>query len=145
MSKKAAARAGIRFRIGPKRPLLVVDVKVNGAGPFAFVLDTGASFSVITPRTAKAVGITPTGESPTAIGAGGRIEAGLCRLETFKLGAHLVRNLDVALMSLDEVEKPLGLRIGGLIGYNFLRQYVVTIDYPAKRLHLTARRAKRAR
>jgi predicted aspartyl protease len=111
-------------------------VEVNGLGPFNFVLDTGASSSVITPNTAKAAGVKRTGKSPIAVGAGGRIKAGLAKLKTLRLAPYTARNLEVALMDLDGVEKRLGIRVAGIIGYNFLRNYVVTIDFPARRLYL---------
>jgi predicted aspartyl protease len=145
MSKQPSSSEGIRFRISPKRPLLLVEVEVNGLGPFKFILDTGASSSVITPDTAKAAGVQPTGKSPIAVGAGGRVKAGLAKLKTLRLAPHTVRNLEVALMDLDGVEKRLGVRIAGIIGYNFLRNYVVTIDYPAGRLYLKRGAGKRLR
>jgi predicted aspartyl protease len=136
MGKKIAPRGGIRFRISPRRPLVMVDVEVNGVGPFNFVLDTGASSSVLTPDTAKAAGVLRTARIPMAVGAGGRVKAGLAKVKTLRLGRHTARNLVVALMSLDEIEKHVGARVAGLIGYNFLKRYIVTIDYPGRRLSL---------
>jgi predicted aspartyl protease len=143
MDRKIASRGGISFRISPNRPLLLVEVEVNGHGPFNFVLDTGASFSVITPDTAKAAGVRSTGKSPTAVGAGGFVKASLAKLKTLRLGTRTARNLGVAMMSLDEVEKRLGVRIDGLIGYNFLKNYVVTINYPERRLFLKQHKANK--
>ena len=136
MAKKVVPRGAIRFRISSSRPLPMVDAEVNGLGPFNFTLDTGASFCVVTPDTARAVGITLEGEQPTAIGAGGQIEAGFAKLASFRLGSHTVRNLGAAVMPLDAVEQQLGLSIAGLIGYNFLKRFVVTLDYPGGFLRL---------
>ena len=136
MVKKISSRAGIPFRISLRRPLMMLDVEVNGFGPFNFVLDTGASFCVLTPDTARAAGVLRAAKIPTAIGAGGRVNAGLAKLRTLRLGPHEARNLEVALISLDEVEKHVGVKVAGLIGYNFLKKYIVTIDYPARRLWL---------
>ena len=143
MAKKVVPRGAIRFRISSSRPLLMVDVEVNGLGPFNFVLDTGASFSVITPDTARAVGMAREGEKPTAIGAGGRIEAGFAKLASFRLGSHAVRNLGAAVMPLDAVEQQLGVKIAGLIGYNFLKRFVVTLDYPGGFLRLRPRAVRK--
>src|SRR5438132_5032135 len=103
MVKKTASRGGICFRISPDRPLLLVEVEVNGHGPFNFVLDTGASFSVITPDTAKAAGVRSSGKGPTAVGAGGVVKATFARLKTFRIGRRVARNLGVAVMNLDEI------------------------------------------
>ncbi|WP_298879695.1 retropepsin-like aspartic protease [uncultured Bradyrhizobium sp.] len=136
MAKKVVPRGATRFRISPNRPLLMVDVEVNGLGPFNFALDTGASFCVITPDMAQAIGIALEADQPTAIGAGGRIEAGFAKLSSFRLGSHVVRNLGAAVMPLDAVEQQLGVTIAGLIGYNFLKRFVVTLDYPGGFLRL---------
>lgn len=136
MAKKVTPRGAIRFRISPSRPLLMVEVEVNGRGPFNFALDTGASFCVITPDTARAIGLALEGEQPTAVGAGGRIEAGFAKLASFQLGSHKVRNLGAAVMALDAVEQQLGVKIAGLVGYNFLKRFVVTLDYPGGFLRL---------
>jgi predicted aspartyl protease len=136
MAKKVAPRGAIRFRVSPSRPLLMVEAEVNGLGPFNFALDTGASFCVVTPDTARTAGVALAGEKPTAIGAGGRIEAGFARLASFRLGSHSVRNLGAAVMELNEVEQQLGVKVAGLIGYNFLKRFVVTLDYPKGLLRL---------
>ena len=136
MAGTSAPRGAIRFRISPTRPLLMVEAEVNGQGPFNFVLDTGASFCVITPDAAAVVGLKPAGKKPTAIGAGGRIEASLAKLKSFRLGSHGVRNLGVAIMALDHVEQRLGVKVAGLVGYNFLKTFVVTLDYPKGLLRL---------
>jgi predicted aspartyl protease len=145
VNEKSSSSEGIRFRISPKKPLLVVEAEVNGIGPFRFVLDTGASVSVITPDTARSAGVEPTGESPTAVGAGGPVRARFARLKTLRVGPRSARNLEVAVMNLDRIEKPLGIRVAGLIGYNFLRKYVVIIDYRAGRLHLERDAERRLR
>jgi hypothetical protein len=98
---------------------------------------------VITPDTAAAAAVQPAGKGPTAIGAGGRIKAGLAKLKTFRLGSHMARNLGVAVMGLEEIEVRLGVRVAGLIGYNFLKNYVVTLDYPQGRLLLEQRAVSR--
>ncbi|MBR0714333.1 TIGR02281 family clan AA aspartic protease [Bradyrhizobium liaoningense] len=144
MPRTSAPRGAIRFRISPTRPLLMVEAEVNGQGPFNFVLDTGASFCVITPKTAAAIGLKPAGKKPTAIGAGGRIQASLAKLKNFRLGSHAVRNLGVAIMALDHIEQRLGVEVAGLVGYNFLKAFVVTLDYPNGLLRLK-RRAVRMR
>lgn len=136
MAGTSAPRGAIRFRISPTRPLLMVEAEVNGQGPFNFVLDTGASFCVVTPDTAAAVGLQPEGKRPTAIGAGGRIAARLAKLKSFRLGPHTARNLGVAVMGLEQIEQRLGTEVAGLIGYNFLRGFIVTLDYPRGLLRL---------
>jgi hypothetical protein len=46
-------------------------------------------------------------------------------------------------MGLEEIEMRIGVRVAGLIGYNFLKNYVVTLDYPQGRLLLEQRAVSR--
>ena len=48
-------RYDVPFRLlGGAQPLAVLPVRLNGTGPFQFVLDTGASRPVLTPKLAHA-------------------------------------------------------------------------------------------
>lgn len=42
---------------------IVVPVMINGQGPFRFIVDTGASHSVVSPDLAAKLGLTPTAET----------------------------------------------------------------------------------
>lgn len=42
---------------------IVVPVMINGQGPFRFIVDTGASHSVVSPALAAKLGLTPTPEA----------------------------------------------------------------------------------
>jgi predicted aspartyl protease len=42
---------------------IVVPVMINGQGPFRFIVDTGASHSVVSPALAARLGLTPTAEA----------------------------------------------------------------------------------
>jgi len=137
-------REGIGFRLTRLRPVPIVEAEVNGVGPLRFILDTGASMTVITPAAAQAAGVKPTGQKPTAVGAGGASAARLARLKRFRVGTRAVRGLQVVLLNLSHVEKPLGIQLDGIIGYNFFRNCVVTIDYPQRMLYLAPSRKSTA-
>jgi predicted aspartyl protease len=127
---------GIAFRLTRLRPVPIVEVEVNGLGPLRFILDTGASMTVITPAAAQVAGIKPTRQKPTAVGAGGQSPARLAKLKRFRVGTHAARDLEVVILNLSHVEKPLGIKLDGIIGYNFLRDCILTIDYPHRMLYL---------
>lgn len=46
---------------------IMVPVFVNGAGPYSFIVDTGASRSAISPRLAQALGLEPNLEQPVSL------------------------------------------------------------------------------
>lgn len=101
-----------------------VETYVEGKGPYSFVLDTGASFSVVLPAVAKSLGLKERkvkGTKFTYVEAALRVpgaEADRHRLYTF-------------------VGRLPGVGVVGLLGHDFLRQFVVEVDYsrPAVVLH----------
>ena len=111
-------------------------VYVNDAGPFDFIFDTGASMTVISPATARAAGIGEGGRKAKALGANGQLDARVIRLRSLRIGSVETRNISGAIMSMASLNRTMKLRLGGIIGYNLLRRYRLTIDYPKRRVWL---------
>jgi len=131
-----AASEEVRFRLAsPSRPVLLVPVYVKGQGPFEFVLDTGASATVVSAEFARANGIQG-GASKEGVGAGGKVQISMGSVESLTLGGAEVRNLAVAIMDLDALRAATGAKFDGILGYNFLKQFRVTIDYRKGTLQL---------
>lgn len=53
----------------------IVEVSVNGIGPFPFVLDTGAHF-ILTPATAHRIGVSPRGDASSTGQGNGILKTG---------------------------------------------------------------------
>jgi predicted aspartyl protease len=122
--------------VGGAQPLAVVSARLNGSGPLAFALDTGAAQPVVVPEIARDLGIR-VDETKAAMGAGGPIEVGFIRIDEFAVGAAVRR--DVRAIVSAEVERvgaAIGSRLDGVIGYEFLRHFCVTIDYSRQLLAL---------
>jgi len=119
----------VKFRlVGGAQPLLLVPVNVNGAGPFEFILDTGAGTTILTPEIAARLKLQSTG-SKQGHTAGGVIEAKLATLESISVGASAVENVDIAIAELSHLSKAVGAKIDGDLGYNFLKHFRLAIDY----------------
>jgi predicted aspartyl protease len=116
----------------PDKPLLLLETTVNGKGPFRFVLDTGAGGTIVSPELAKKLNIKPDNpEKPEqATGAGGTLKVHAGTLKSFKVGEKELRDLKVGIMDLSGISKAIETDIDGIIGYNFLKGFRVTIDYP---------------
>lgn len=128
---------GIPFRLAaPVKPLVLLSVFVNGTGPHSFVLDTGASVTVLSSSVASAVGIgTDTADAMT--GAGGRLRATVGRAAALSVGGVELPDVTVFVADfLADLASVTEVPLDGIIGYNFLRHFRVTIDYPAARLWL---------
>lgn len=118
----------IKFKISsPARPLVMVPAYVNGQGPFDFILDTGASVTVLSAELARSLGIED-GETEEAFGAGGKVEATMCKVESVSVGEHEQKDVQVAVV--DFAGQCFGGGAKGIVGYNFLKNYSVTVDYP---------------
>jgi Aspartyl protease len=120
----------------PAKPLILVSAMVDGTGPYPFALDTGASICVIARRLAERIGVR-TEEMPALTGGGGSITSSAGIVKSIAIEAASVINLTVAVADfLDPLSQALGTEVMGIIGYNYLREFLVTIDYPAGVLRL---------
>jgi len=134
---EGAATDGIPFRLAaPVKPLILLPVFVNGAGPHTFVLDTGASVSVISSALAAALRIEAAA-TDSRTGAGGVLQAAVGRATKLSVGDAELRDVTVVVADfLAEIGRIAGTPLDGILGYSFLRHFSVTVDYPAARLWL---------
>ena len=121
-------------KLDGRAPLIVVPARVNGHGGLRFLLDTGASHSCVTPRLVARLELQTSGEA-TALGAGGELSLDLTRIDTLRIGAAEVHGLTVAIVDVDHVAK-LVKRIDGVVGNDFLRRFLVTLDYKKRTVTL---------
>ena len=113
---------------------IALDVRVNSSGPLSFVLDTGASATILDTAQAERLGLRLEGIRDANAPADLRRANGVAlSLPGVDLGdqAILVRDLDSAQLLHS------GRHLHGVLGYDFFRQFVVQIDYVAKALTLS--------
>ena len=128
-------RATVKFaNVAPEAPLIVVPVKVNGVGRLRFLLDTGASHTCVTPRLVERLGLVTHGKAD-ALGAAGAMSLALTRIESLAVGGAEVRKLTVAIVNVDHVTK-LTKRLDGVLGNDFMKRFVVTIDWKKSQVKL---------
>jgi predicted aspartyl protease len=132
-----SAKTELPIRLAsPAKPLILVDVHANGRGPFQFAIDTGTSTTAIAPELAKQLGVqsSPVGAGTTG-GAPVDFSAGV--LQSFQLGGAKIDNMAVVVADFFEMlSAAIGAKLDGIVGYNFLRNYKVAIDYPGETLTL---------
>lgn len=121
----------------------VVQVELDGTGPYRFILDTGAPLTIVNSKTAKAAGLSkkPGGGG----GLMGMLSSGMNQVTvpTMKIGevtadktvAVVMDHPTVAAIS-DAFAKESGT-IEGLIGFPFFARYAMTVDYQKKELTFT--------
>lgn len=116
-----------------RRP--VVRVLVAGRRWANFLVDTAASCVVLDRHLAEEIRILPL-RSAQLLAAGARkTEGKLGRLDSLRLGAAEVLNIPVVVVDLHQPGK--GREpFEGILGSEFLRRFVVTLDYPKRWLLL---------
>ncbi len=109
---------------------MTAPIEVNGQGPFAFVVDTGANQSVISEELATLLGLTPGPMEPLNGVAGVQMTA----TTTAKLSVGDRQDTDVLLSILPSAA------IGGLgmLGLDRLEEQRLTLDFRNQRLRIEA-------
>ena len=116
--------------------LVVVPVFVNKKGPYDFALDTGASSTVISLELAAECGLATEKISQLTAGGGNGIVSRV-QLGSLSVGAARQENLAAAASDfLTQLNAELGSELQGIVGYDFMRHYRVTLDYPRGTLTL---------
>lgn len=132
-----SAQAEVRMRLASlAKPLLLVDAHADGRGPFQFAIDTGTSTTAISPEIAQQLGLksSPMGSGTTA---GAQVNVAAGSLKSFQLGGARIDDLVVVVADFFAMlSQAVGARLDGIIGYNFLRNFKVVIDYPGERFRL---------
>jgi clan AA aspartic protease (TIGR02281 family) len=115
--------------------LILLQALVNGVGQ-TLLLDTGASQTVIDTSSAAALGLEPSGDCDTALGAGGAVAASLATVNTVDVGGATIENIGVAVLDIAALSDQIGGPIDGILGFNFLRHFKIQIDYHTRTLGL---------
>jgi len=117
---------------------MVLEVRINNSRPLSFVLDTGDRVGIVDIEVAKELGLKLQGQ----------VHVGGAGSET--LPGSLVENANWTLPGLEGFSQPIRLAIplgrlaarfghnfDGIIGSEFIKQFVVEVDYQARviRLH----------
>lgn len=120
----------ISFALRGNRPF--VNLMVNGKGPLRFVIDTGASLSVISEQTAKKLGIKPVarGGSARAVGGDGSFPIVYTVLDSISFGEAKIEMVPAYIRTVHTTEDtPEAERADGYIGLSVLANFAVTLDY----------------
>ncbi len=114
-----------------KANLVFLKVSINGGDPRPFVFDTGANVTVLKPETARALGLIAKGEK---LGP----ETVFKTVDSIGMGKAVVKKLPVAILTLPQAEPlaQLGIAYDGILGFNYISQFITTLDYKSKTLKL---------
>ena len=122
-SEKASEAEGISIDLVRKGELSLAEVILEGRIRQHFIVDTGASFTVINRATAKELGITIDENTPfiPIFTASSLIFTPLVTLRSIQVGNAEVKNVDVLIHDMPSDS-------AGLLGNSFLNKFKVMID-----------------
>jgi clan AA aspartic protease (TIGR02281 family) len=115
----------------PGAGVWITQVVLNAARPARFLVDTGSSVTVVSPRLAADLGIVAAADSRTVEldTIGGRTGGASAILASLRVGDLELREAPVVL------HDP-GFDVDGILGNTFLNRYRVTLDADQRQLQL---------
>lgn len=108
----------------------VVDVHIGDEGPFSFIIDTGASVSVIDTELATRLGLEKVGSVATGAPGAQRVDAAIVKAPLLRVGKVEIVDARPILLGLSTLSR--GLFVG-VLGMDAFRSVLLTIDPAAGR------------
>ncbi len=133
---------------GPQGSVLTfVDVFFGDEGPYVFVVDTGASRSVIAPDLVQTLNLESAGDAGEVSGVTGTQRAQLVEVENWRIGDVELPSMTIVSMALPDIGGPTRLmellgfealaNMKGLLGSDVLAEFgQISIDYEQEVLQL---------
>jgi hypothetical protein len=121
---------------------LLVEARINGKGPFPFVLDTGGH-AILTPETAKALGLKTSGGGVSYGAGAGSTPLSYARVDSIGLGKAHIDSQSVLVMPLSPIMTDRGNKpsVAGILGLEIFERFAVTIDPAQKTMTLRSFRS----
>ena len=125
------SQRGIRIPFDLDGNIIFLKVQANGSEPLAFVLDTGATLTVLDTEQARKLGIDHFEDFPAVF----KVPADFRRVRgvNLRLAGLELSNQTMAVGPMDANQLVhSGRHLHGVLGRNFFSQFVVEIDYVGK-------------
>jgi hypothetical protein len=112
--------------------IIRIEVRVNNSKPLKFIFDTGASVSFISSQRATELGLKAQGRFH-GNATGGKVQGSFTKGVSLSVQGAEISNQLIASMPFST---PPGFDFDGVIGCDFIKQFVVEIDYLNKIMNL---------
>lgn len=117
--------------------MIFVPVRMNGSRTLSFVLDSGSARMLIDRAVANSLGLQASGSGSLQGAGSGRIAVEYIHDVSITLPGVESGRYDLSTADLQPLEATLGVKVDGILGYEFFNRFVVTVDFRAKTLTLT--------
>jgi aspartyl protease/PDZ domain-containing protein len=116
-----------------------VQVRINSAGPFWFILDSGAIFNALDKDRAQALGMKLHGSLKVRGVGEASVDATHASGVSLEFGGMELKSQDMTVVPINSsLSHSEGHQIDGLLGYEFIRHYCIEIDYHSRVLNVYA-------
>lgn len=118
---------------------IVIQLSLNGAPPANFLLDSGAGMTQLDRRAIETAHLKTFSVNSQALTPAGKFSFTLAAQDV-----HLRRNKDELLhgsvfaTDLSQLEESCGVPLAGVIGFDYIQQYPILLDYSAKTITIFA-------
>ena len=120
----------------------VIDLKINGKGPYRFILDTGGVTTVVSDELSRELSLTPPAGVQVASVGGGPVPA-IVVIQDVRIGNAVLKGMIAAAMPLGDLLKGENAPRGILSAASF-PGYLLTYDYPGKHISIKKGALERA-
>ena len=118
---------------------IVVQVTLGGKGPFSMLVDTNTDPSAIDASTARELGLVTGNKGGPATGGGAEVNIVYpTRLASVELGTFVTKDVAAATIDLTKISERMDRKIQGVLGFSFLKDRIIQIDYPNSKLRFFA-------
>jgi len=124
------------IRPWPSAPKIYVEAILPDGETGVFMVDTGASVSVLKEETAERLGIEVVSTGGTISGLGGTTEWREGTVETLDIGGMVLSDVNMAVGVPGVPEYAGWIPVDGILGNNVWGHFVLAIDYPADVMEL---------
>jgi hypothetical protein len=132
-----------QYAIGTRRDRIgriIAPVMINGQGPFRFMLDTGATRTVVAESVLAQLGIRPDPANlVTVLGVSGSIVVATAHVQNLDAGDLHFHDLDLPVLS-----GPVLYGIDGILGMDGFERMRLSADFVKDRVAISQSRAQRA-
>lgn len=132
----AAGSSALKIPLEIDNNLILLRVSVNNSKPLRFIFDTGASHTIIDAKRASELGLKTQGVA-RGTASGGPIQGAYIKGVSVSVQGAAVSNQVIGSIPLPVIP---GFEFDGVIGYGFIKEFVVEIDYLSKTMNLYDRR-----
>jgi predicted aspartyl protease len=114
---------------------IVAELAVDDSVPLSFIFDTAAGGTVINVKTAAKLGIVGD-EIVSREGATGKAQIVRSENHAVNVGNLRLRNMTLGIAEFGHIERRMGMRFDGIIGWLILSRYAVRVNYDEMQIEI---------